>query len=519
MTFAVISFVLITLLFLDFTGTFHRCFGWLAKIQFLPAILALNIGAVAALVLLTFMFGRIYCSVICPLGVFQDIAARVMPKRRKGTAKAGTPKHRYAFSPAVTWLRYGVLAVFGVLFVLGVNSVFALLEPYSIYGRIASSLFVPLYQLGNNLLGHVSIHLGSYTFSPVDIWLKSGITLAVAIGFFVLTGFLAWRNGRIYCNSVCPVGTALGILARFSLFKPVINTEKCNRCGLCAGNCKSSCIDHKTQTIDYSRCVTCMNCVGQCRRNALVYTRVPPFSVSTMLQHNFHATDSKTTARSSDDSNSANHHSGNSIRRNLLSLAALFTFVSALRAKYLFADGGLAELIDKKKPDRATPLIPAGSQGLRNFAKHCTACQLCVSVCPNQTLRPSHDLSKFLQPEISFERGYCRPECVRCSEVCPTAAIHRITTAEKTAVQIGHAVWVKKNCVVIRDNVTCKNCERHCPTGAIQLILQDTAKPDAPKIPMIDTERCIGCGACEHLCPSRPLSAIYIEGHERHRMI
>ncbi|MDR1140204.1 MAG: 4Fe-4S binding protein, partial [Planctomycetaceae bacterium] len=88
-----------------------------------------------------------------------------------------------------------------------------------------------------------------------------------------------------------------------------------------------------------------------------------------------------------------------------------------------------------------------------------------------------------------------------------------------TAVQIGHAVWSKANCVVIRDKVTCKNCERHCPTGAIQLIPQDAANPDSLKIPAIDVERCIGCGACEHLCPSRPLSAIHIEGHERHRII
>jgi formate hydrogenlyase subunit 6/NADH:ubiquinone oxidoreductase subunit I len=202
-----------------------------------------------------------------------------------------------------------------------------------------------------------------------------------------------------------------------------------------------------------------------------------------------------------------------------LSFAALFTFISALQSKNLFADGGLTELEDKKIPNRATPLAPAGAQGLRNLANHCTACQLCISVCPNQVLRPSHNLAKLMKPEMSFERGYCRPECVKCSQVCPTAAIHRITKEEKTAVQIGHAVWSKANCVVIRDKVTCKNCERHCPTGAIQLIPQDAANPDSLKIPAIDVERCIGCGACEHLCPSRPLSAIHIEGHERHRII
>ena len=72
---AVIFFLLITLLFLDFTGTLHGFLGWMAKVQFLPAILAVNVVVIIALIVLTLIFGRIYCSVICPLGVFQDVVA------------------------------------------------------------------------------------------------------------------------------------------------------------------------------------------------------------------------------------------------------------------------------------------------------------------------------------------------------------------------------------------------------------------------------------------------------------
>lgn len=106
LTFAMICFVLITLLFLDFTGTLHGWFGWLAKIQFLPAVLALNVGVILFLVILTLVCGRIYCSVICPLGVFQDILAWLgrQPKKRR--------KLPYSYSPALSWLRYGVLGVF-----------------------------------------------------------------------------------------------------------------------------------------------------------------------------------------------------------------------------------------------------------------------------------------------------------------------------------------------------------------------------------------------------------------------
>lgn len=117
----------------------------------------------------------------------------------------------------------------------------------------------------------------------------------------------------------------------------------------------------------------------------------------------------------------------------------------------------------------------------RNFAQHCTACQLCVAVCPNQVLRPSSDLTRLMQPEISYERGYCRPECTKCSEVCPAGAIRPITKADKSAIQIGHAVWIKENCICITDKVECGNCARHCPVGAIQWWLRTPEIRNPPK--------------------------------------
>ena len=124
-----------------------------------------------------------------------------------------------------------------------------------------------------------------------------------------------------------------------------------------------------------------------------------------------------------------------------------------------------------------------------------------------------------MQPEVSYERGYCRPECTSCSDVCPAGAILPITKEDKSATQIGHAVWIDKNCVVITDEVECGNCARHCPVGAITMIDQDPDALDSRKIPMVNVERCIGCGACENLCPSRPFSAIYVEGNNMHRIV
>ena len=253
---------LVTLLFLDFTGTIHRSFGWLAKIQFLPALLVVNVAVVAAILLATFVFGRIYCSVLCPLGVFQDVVSRIAGWKRP---------HRFKPSPERTILRYSVLAVFILLVILGLGSVFALLAPYSAYGRMVAAMLGPLYGMGNNLLAQFAERSGSYAVYRVDVWLHGAETLGVAIGTFVVLAVLAWRKGRIYCNTICPVGTLLGSVARFSIFRPRIQVEQCTGCGLCARDCKATCIDSANHTVDLSRCVLCLNCLESCRKGAITY--------------------------------------------------------------------------------------------------------------------------------------------------------------------------------------------------------------------------------------------------------
>ncbi|MBR5612522.1 MAG: 4Fe-4S binding protein [Bacteroidaceae bacterium] len=483
----IIFFALITLLFLDFTGAIHAWFGWMAKIQFLPAVLALNFGVVIGLVLLTLLMGRIYCSVICPLGVLQDILGWLGKKVKK---------NRYTYSKPLSILRYVMLGVLVVALVAGFTSIGALIAPYSAFGRIATTFLAPVYQWGNNLLASWAESANSYAFYSVDIWWKGGVTFVVALVTLITLFVLAFKNGRTYCNTICPVGTVLGFLSKYSYLKPVIDTTKCNGCGLCARNCKASCIDSKNHAIDYSRCVVCLDCIDKCRQGAIKY--VP---------------------RSKASQSAPSGASADKGRRAFIASTAVVAGASVAKAQKLKMDGGYAVIEDKKIPNRETPLTPPGSLSARNLAQHCTACQLCISACPNQVLRPSSDLSNFMQPVTSFERGYCRPECVKCSEVCPTGAIKPITKEEKTAIQIGHAVWIADNCVVNRDNQKCDNCFRHCPTGAIQMVAKNPDDKKSPKIPVINTERCIGCGACENLCPSRPFSAIYVEGHEVHREI
>ena len=365
---AVVCFTLVTLLFLDFTGTLHAWFGWLARIQFLPALLAVNVGVVAALVVATLLFGRVYCSVVCPLGVMQDGISHLAGRRTK---------NRFRYSPAKTALRYTVLALFIAALAAGIGSLVALLAPYSAYGRIAQNLLAPLWGWGNNLLAYFAERIDSYAFYRTNVWVRSAATFAVAAATFALIAVLAWRNGRTWCNTVCPVGTVLGFLARFSLLRPVIDTEKCVGCNRCARNCKASCIDAKTHRIDYSRCVACMDCLGKCRQGAISFSRKPAADRKPDAGHKPDAVEPATLKAAV-----AAGEPADASRRKFLSLVGVMA-CATVRAQEKKVDGGLAVIEQKKIPRRTTPITPPGSLAVRNMEAHCTGCQLCVAVCPN----------------------------------------------------------------------------------------------------------------------------------------
>jgi ferredoxin len=387
-----------------------------------------------------------------------------------------------------------VLVVFVIAGVVGIGSLFQLLAPYSSYGRIATMIFQPLWKGCNNLLAMAAEHYESYAFYSVDTWMRSLPVLIIAAVTLVVLFILAWRGGRTYCNTICPVGTILSFFARFSWLKVRFDADKCKNCSLCSKNCKAACIDYKTHTVDYSRCVVCGNCIDKCKFGALKYSG---------------SVDRGVKSESTQDKG----------RRSFLLASALVSTAAFAQKKEKLMDGGLAEIEDKVQPERQTPLTPPGSLSFQNLSTRCTGCQLCVSECPNQVLRPSNDLLHLMQPTMSYEKGYCRPECTRCSDVCPAGAIKPLDDIEKSSIQIGHAVWIKKNCVVLTDEVECGNCARHCPSGAIEMVPLDENNEESPMIPAINEAVCIGCGACEYVCPSRPFSAIFVEGHEVHKII
>lgn len=457
---AALFFAGITLLFV---GIGHQWWGWMAKLQFLPSCMALNFAAIAFVLLLTFVFGRIYCSVICPMGVFQDLVIRV---RKLLSPKARKPKRHFVKEPRI--VRYGVLALVIVTALTFSQLLLTVLAPYSAYGRMVRSI--------------VGLSRGE-SLAPA--------LLITAAATLVVICVCAWIWGRGWCNTVCPVGTVLGLVSRFSLFKVSIDQSQCVSCRKCEKGCKSSCIDIDTHTIDHSRCVDCFDCLDSCPKGGIKFRFSLPRKAKT-----------EPVTESVDKG-----------RRAFMATTALIGGSLALGAQNKRLDGGLADVIDKTSPERAERLVPFGAESVKDFYDRCTACQLCVSNCPNGVLRPSTDIGHFLQPQMGYEKGWCRPECTTCSQVCPAGAIRPLKAEEKLTHKIGTAKVNLSLCLAAKDEAGCGNCSRHCPVGAVRMVKTDGYHRS---IPVVAEAQCIGCGACEYLCPARPISAITVDGISVH---
>lgn len=519
---AALMFVACLGIFLDFTGILPTYLSWVAQIQLIPAILALNLGILAILIVLTLIFGRIYCSIICPLGIFQDLWSSLRSKKRKYQYREQTKKLRI--------IRYTVLGLFLAMILAGC-SVGALIEPYSAFGRMAASLFAPIYDAVNNQLASIAEQHESYAFYDVDIWIRGTASFILAIVTFVGLAICGVLTGRSYCANFCPVGTLLGLFSRFSLFKVRLDKDKCKNCQGCSNKCKAHCIDVQNHTVDAERCISCMNCLKACKFDAISYKP----SLKNMIEGLPHKTkkttgtdaskEDKSAENKTEQETSANNRAQEETKANERRQFLAATVAAAGTALYpalAFAkeeEGNLASVSRKDTYPRETEITPPGSEGHLNYFHHCTGCMLCVRACHNQVLRTVSKGKNILHPVLSFEKSYCRPTCNDCSTVCPTGAIHEITLARKSSTQIGRAVCDSKACLSASKGEHCRACSRICPCGAISFTASQTPDGKKCKIPVVNTERCIGCGACEYVCPARPLAAIHVEGNMQHHEI
>jgi ferredoxin len=533
----VISLLFLTatgFLFLDFTESLSAgLVNGITWIQFVPSLLKflnlmglLTLGFVVVLVA-TLLFGRVYCSTVCPLGILQDVFSRLS---RFYTTRIRRRRPRYRPSAPQNLIRYSLLGITTVVFLLGSVFFLNLLDPFSVFGKIFAGLVRPVYYAGNNLLADVFQSFGNYRFYHVETRQMTVLPLIFPVFMLGLVGVLAFRRGRLYCNTVCPVGSLLGLVSKYAMFRIRIDETLCNHCAQCSLNCKAECIDLKTNEIDFTRCVGCFNCLNVCSRQGIDYRnhwfpsdRKPsaadePFVCDALVD----ASD-PVQPHPPGKENTASEQKGE--RRDFLfRLTAYFVGFSAAsralksraqdtdRREELDVEVTLPSTIPEKKN---FPVSPPGSLSLQHFMDSCTACHLCVSACPTHVLQPSfleYGFTGMMQPRLDFHASFCNFDCVRCTEVCPTGAILPLTVEQKHVTQVGVVRLELDNCVVQTENTACGACAEHCPTQAVRMVPYQ----DGLTIPEIAVEHCIGCGACEYICPTRPYRAIYIDGNEVH---
>ena len=485
----------ITFIFIDFRQVFSSAwYDRFTYLQFIPSILKfitfagiLSVGFVVV-ILLTMLYGRVYCSTICPLGIIQDVISYISRKLR-------TKRFRFKYARPNYFLPYSLLILTVVTLLFGNLIVLYLLDPYSNYGRFASVFGRPVYILINNLLADILIKFKVYALSPFDIAHFDWLVIVFPLMLLGLVIWLSVTRGRLYCNTVCPVGTFLGILSKFSLFKIKIDTGKCTQCAKCAFVCKAQCISAKERTVDFSRCVGCFNCLTTCDNNSIKYQLSESYKKK------------KIEVQSTDESKRK------FLAGSLLLTGVLFGLSRSARGGDTQGKSG-KNLIPIRKKHYCSP---PGSKSIQHFNKICTACHLCVSACPNGILQPSmleYGMEGMLQPYMDNLSGFCNYDCTKCGEVCPTGAILPLKVEGKHTCQVGIVHFIKQNCIVYKDETSCGSCSEHCPTQAVRMV----PYKGVLFIPQVNESICVGCGACEHVCPARPYRAIYVEGNPVHQL-
>ena len=465
------------------------------RIQLTPAALGTLSGlagaglVLVALLVITLIFGRVYCSFICPLGILQDIVIRLrrVVDRLRGKERKGAAI-RYA--EPVPWVRYIVLIVTLLSIVGGVTLLLTWLDPYTISARLAAAVLNPLTY---ELLGEGAAQWGRY-----------GVAVGIIVFFGLVPLALAWWKGRLYCNTICPVGALLGLLSRRPLMRIGMDADACVLCGKCLKACKANCIDLKTHCVDTSRCVNCYNCVSACD-NGLRPRLTNPFRSPVVPKKAKKKPQTPAPEAAAEP---------NRTRRAFLGAMLCSVPAAALTA----CKSGSAEEVSENPAtlgdNEAAATTPPGSISVPRFLDRCTGCGLCITACPTHVLQPSltqHGLRGMMKPYLNFTKGFCNFDCNICSTVCPEGAILPLALPEKKQTQIALAEFHRELCIVQRNHTECGACTEHCPTKALYT--------KEGRFPTCSPESCIGCASCVGVCPAKAISLQSGEGGKQYAVI
>ncbi|GHV73829.1 ferredoxin [Spirochaetia bacterium] len=441
----------------------------LVKGQFSAVLYGAGIaGFVIVILLLTLVFGRVFCSVLCPLGASQELFWRVggLFRRKKGKRKdtsqsaagIGVPKPgkperkgivRRGYRPAPR-VRYVMPLLVGAGVAFSFAPLMMFFDPISIFGR-------GIVALRGLLFG------GTAAFSLI---------LAIPM---VLILLIALFRGRAFC-SWCPVGVTLGLFSSAAPLGMKVSPH-CVSCGLCEKKCPTGCIDSRKKTIERDRCVLCFSCVDVCPTGIAAYGPQGKAAVSGEARRVFLKGAGKVS----------------------LVCGAAYLLGPSLKLFSRPVDLALANL-----PEGETlPILPPGAKNLIHFTSRCIGCHACVAACPANIITAKDDP----HPRLDYTgeaTAACQFNCVECGRVCPTGAITRLSVEEKHRTRLALSTLYFERCVVNTRHESCGACAEVCPTGALTMI--PYSEPGIPFLtrPVYDERYCIGCGACLAACPAEP---------------
>lgn len=365
-----------------------------------------------SLFIITAIFGRIYCSTLCPLGLFQELCLLLFHRNK-------LPKQKNLI------LKYFILSIsFGTL-LGGTCYILKFIDPYTIFGSALSGT-----TLNITILGVIAIITALY--------------------------------GRWFCTNLCPVGAILGIISRHAYNKIYIRSNSCAACGLCAPKCPSGCIDFKSKTVNNETCIKCFKCLSLCHNQGITYG---------------HQTEKKITLTPAFSS---------SRRRFIVATATLATLAIAYKTGLRLS----SNIAQKTK----ALLLPPGARNKEEFANNCLNCNLCVENCPMKIIKKAD--STYPTIHLELDKNFCSFNCNKCSNICPSGALHRLSIKKKQRTQIGFATINHDICV------QCGLCVRECPRSAIT--------KQHGEFPNVNTDMCIGCGACHAVCPANAIKIVPI---------